>query len=215
MGGQYFAAPGLHPAINVLPLPSSPPLVYNSDVRYNPLPTSATLRNPPRATSGTVYCIAAARFTRHPISASASWPPAGNAVGGDRHPGIDTPLLVGPWLALCLRGQRVLPRGRILLLLILTGLATELIGNIGSFWALAIIGLSVEIPVVVGVTITSATLLGRIFLGERVSPRSFLALAILWSRSFCSIWGPAMPTTPSPHTHRSWPDHSGLLWQFW
>jgi drug/metabolite transporter (DMT)-like permease len=89
-------------------------------------------------------------------------------------------LLIGPWLALCAwRGQRVLPRGRVLLLLVLVGLATQLIGNIGSFWALGIIGLTVGIPVVVGVTITSATLLGRIFLGERVAPRSVLALTIL------------------------------------
>ena len=160
-----------------MPLLTFPSLVYNFHVKSNPLPTSATFAP---AAAGALYCIAAALlYTMSNICLRKL------AVGGDGLRVIAiresiTPLLIGPWLALCAwRGQRILPRGRVLLLLVLTGLATELIGNIGSFWALGIIGLAIEIPVVVGVTITSATILGRIFLGERVPPRSVLALAIL------------------------------------
>jgi drug/metabolite transporter (DMT)-like permease len=89
-------------------------------------------------------------------------------------------LIVGPWLVYqAFRGQRVLPQRHVLVVLVLVGLATELIGNIGTLWAMGIIGLAVNIPVVVGLTLISAALMGRLVLGERISPRSVLAVALL------------------------------------
>ena len=143
-------------------------------------PTSATPWGLPPAMFGMIYCIAAALlYTAANVTLRML------VIGGDAFQMVAiresmTPLLIGPWLVVCAcRGDRVMPRGRILLLLILAGLATELVGNIAVFWALAIVGLAVEIPLVVGVTVLSATLMGRVFLGERVPPRSLLALAVL------------------------------------
>ncbi len=91
-----------------------------------------------------------------------------------------TVAVVGPWLAyLTWRGMHVWPRARALVPLVLVGLATQLVANLGVIWALGVVGLAVTIPAALGVSLAGSAILGRIFLGERVSPRSALAVALL------------------------------------
>jgi drug/metabolite transporter, DME family len=87
---------------------------------------------------------------------------------------------VAPWILWSLwRGVRCLPDCRSLGVLVAAGLATELVGNLGLMWALGVIGLSVAIPIVLGGSLVFSAALGWLVLGERVSRRSCLALAVL------------------------------------
>ena len=91
-----------------------------------------------------------------------------------------TVIVVGPWLLYRgSRGLTVLPPGRLLAALILVGLAVQLGANLGVQWALGVVGLAVAIPVLLGVMLTASALMGRTFLGERVSGRSVLAIGLL------------------------------------
>lgn len=91
-----------------------------------------------------------------------------------------TVVVIGPWL-LCraARGLPVLPPGRLLVLLILVGLAVQMGANLGVQWALGVVGLAVSIPLMFGVMLAASALLGLVFLGERVSRRSVLAIGLL------------------------------------
>ena len=91
-----------------------------------------------------------------------------------------TVIAVGPWLLYqTFRGTSVLPRGGLLALLILVGLANQMGANLGVQWALGVVGLAVSTPVIFGVMVTASALLGPAFLGERVSRRSVLAIGLL------------------------------------
>jgi len=91
-----------------------------------------------------------------------------------------TVLAAGPWLlvAAC-RGRRVLPSWRTVAALLLVGLAVQLAGNLASQWAYGKVGLAIVIAANVGTTLIASALMGRLFLGERVSLRSAGALAML------------------------------------
>ena len=89
-------------------------------------------------------------------------------------------IVVGPWLLVqSLRGARVLPAPRPLVLLILVGLATELGGNAGVQWAYGVAGLAVMIPAIFAFLLTASAVLGWLLLGERVSFRSMAAIGLL------------------------------------
>lgn len=89
-------------------------------------------------------------------------------------------IVVGLWLLVkARRGQAVLPSGRPLVLLVLVGLATELIGNTGLQWGYGVAGLSVMIPVVFAFLLTGCAALGWFLLGERVSLQSMAAIGLL------------------------------------
>ncbi len=89
-------------------------------------------------------------------------------------------LIVGPWLAVrAWRGLPSLPTGRPLLILILVGLATELLGNTGMQWAYGVAGLAVMVPANMGFLLVASALLGWLLLRERVAPRSLGAIAVL------------------------------------
>ena len=91
-----------------------------------------------------------------------------------------TVAVVGPWLAyVTCRGIHVWPRARALVPLVLVGLATQLVANMGVIWALGVVGLAVTIPAALGVSLAGSAILGRILLGERVSPRSASAVVLL------------------------------------
>ena len=91
-----------------------------------------------------------------------------------------TVVAVGPWLAwLALKGRAVLPTGRTLGLLALVGLITQLLGNLPLIWAMSVIGLSVTLPVCMGVNLAGSALIARVALGERISPRSVAAVGFL------------------------------------
>ncbi len=91
-----------------------------------------------------------------------------------------TVLAVGPWLAWQIwQGRSRFPTGRPLIILIAAGLATELIGNIGTQWGYGVVGLAVMIPANTGFVLVATAVLGMVLLGERVSARNATVLALL------------------------------------
>jgi len=91
-----------------------------------------------------------------------------------------TVLVVGPLLIYrAVRGLEVFPSGKILFILILAGLADQLLGNLGWQWAVGIVGLAVTVPAVFGVMIAASAVFGRYLLGERVTSRSTWAIGLL------------------------------------
>ena len=88
--------------------------------------------------------------------------------------------LVGPWLAWhAWHGRRTLPGGRALAALAVMGLLTQVVGNVPAVWAFGVIGLAVAMPLMSGTNLVAAVILSRIFLGERVSSRTVLAISLL------------------------------------
>jgi drug/metabolite transporter (DMT)-like permease len=91
-----------------------------------------------------------------------------------------TVLVIGPCLIYrAVRGLRVFPPLKILFILILAGLVDQLLGNLGWQWAVGIVGLAVTVPAAFGVMITGSAIFGRFILGERVTPRSMVAIGLL------------------------------------
>ncbi len=88
--------------------------------------------------------------------------------------------VVGPWLiGEWLRGKRLFPGLPTLGLLVVVGLAVQLVGNVGQQFAFGTVGLAVTVPIVLCLMLTTAPLLGRVVLKERVSHRTVGALALL------------------------------------
>ncbi|MCC6126642.1 MAG: DMT family transporter [Pirellulales bacterium] len=77
------------------------------------------------------------------------------------------------------RGLPVFPPRIEIGILILVGLAVQLIGNLGSFWTMGKIGLVIAIPTNSGSQLLTCALFGWLILGERVSFRSGVALGAL------------------------------------
>lgn len=71
------------------------------------------------------------------------------------------------------------PPVKILFILILAGLADQLLGNLGWQWTVGIVGLAVTVPAVFGVMIIGSAIFGRLILKEKVTPRSMLAIGLL------------------------------------
>ena len=91
-----------------------------------------------------------------------------------------TPVIIGAWLLWqTVRGRRCLPAGRDLVLLLLVGLLIQVVGNVCFQWSLGVVGLAVTIPAIFGAMITGGAVIGRFWLGERVSGRSITAIAML------------------------------------
>ncbi|MGA2796488.1 MAG: DMT family transporter [Thermoguttaceae bacterium] len=91
-----------------------------------------------------------------------------------------TVLVIGPCLIYrAVRGLRVFPPVKILFILILAGLVDQLLGNLAWQCAVGIVGLAVTVPAAFGVMITGSAIFGRFMLGERVTPRSMLAIGLL------------------------------------
>jgi drug/metabolite transporter (DMT)-like permease len=91
-----------------------------------------------------------------------------------------TVAVVGPWLVY--RGRRAMPtwpKGQALVPLVVVGLATQLVANLGLLWAMGVVGLAIAIPAALGIALAGSALFGRILLGERVSPRSGVAVGLL------------------------------------
>ena len=91
-----------------------------------------------------------------------------------------TVLVVGPWLAWQIwRRRSRFPTGRPLIILFAAGLATELIGNIGTQWGYGVVGLAVMIPANTGFVLVATAILGAVLLHEGVSARNMAVLALL------------------------------------
>ncbi|MBX3413142.1 MAG: DMT family transporter [Pirellulales bacterium] len=78
-----------------------------------------------------------------------------------------------------LRGEHVLPTWRVLGLLVGTGLIVQIVGNVLNQWALGQVGMTVTVPLTLGAIIVSGVVMGRVFLGEPISPRAVVSLAVL------------------------------------
>jgi len=64
-------------------------------------------------------------------------------------------------------------------MLFFSGLIAQLFGNVLFQWSLSIIGIALAVPLVLGSMILSGALLGKTFLGERVTSRSFVSMGLL------------------------------------
>ena len=91
-----------------------------------------------------------------------------------------TVLVVGPYLlSRVVRGERVLPPRRTLLILMAAAVAVQLGGNLPVQWALGVVGLAVTMPAIFGTMLAAAAVFSFVFLGERVSRRSIAAILLL------------------------------------
>jgi len=75
---------------------------------------------------------------------------------------VVTVAVIGPWILLrACRGHPVLPPPRLLVALILTGLAVQLAGNLSVQWALGVVGLAITLSAIFGVMLAAAALFGE------------------------------------------------------
>jgi len=89
-------------------------------------------------------------------------------------------VIVGPWLIWGVFSRRVaLPSARMLAVLVVTGLLTQLCANLPIIWAMSVVGLAITIPVCMGVNLIASALIARTVLGERVSKKSAAAIGFL------------------------------------
>ncbi len=77
------------------------------------------------------------------------------------------------------RGKPLHLTPRLVLVLIGTGLIGQLLGNVGFQYALKYIGLALSVPLAFGTIIFGGTLLGKFWLGETITPRTYLAMFVL------------------------------------
>lgn len=92
------------------------------------------------------------------------------------------PGALAAWLLLAdraARGLPTLPPLRTTVLLLAAGLAVQAGGNLFFQWALAMCGLALAVPTVFATLILTGATLGRVWLGEAVSPRSAGAMGLL------------------------------------
>jgi len=89
-------------------------------------------------------------------------------------------LVLCPWLAWhAARGTRLVPGRWAWWLLAAVGLVTELGGNVLQFWGFGVIGMAAAVPLSLACILIGAAVLGWIWLKERVSPRSAVAITLL------------------------------------
>jgi len=77
------------------------------------------------------------------------------------------------------RGLAWYPGHRITAAIVATGLLAQWGGNVAFQWSLGVVGLALAVPLTLGTLIASGALLGRIWLGEPVTPRSAVAMTLL------------------------------------
>jgi drug/metabolite transporter, DME family len=93
---------------------------------------------------------------------------------------VPTTLAAGVILAIHVaRGRRWRPGGRTLLLLVSTGLLAQLGGNVAFQYSLGVVGLALGVPLTLGTLIIGGAVMGRVWLGEPVTPRSAMAMGVL------------------------------------
>jgi len=101
-----------------------------------------------------------------------------------------TVLVVGPWLTWqVMRGRIQLPSRGHTLAIIAAGIPTQVVGNLGMIWAFGTVGIAIAVPVSLAVNLTTAAILGRFLLAERVSLRTFLAILLLVVGISVLQWG--------------------------
>lgn len=93
---------------------------------------------------------------------------------------IPTLVAVGPFLIRSKsQADTWFPNKRIFQVILLTGLVGQLGGNVAFQWALSQIGLAIVVPLTLGTLIAVSAVLGRVCLGDSVSPRMIASGIIL------------------------------------
>lgn len=77
------------------------------------------------------------------------------------------------------RGKTVLPPARLVWPLVLTAIVMQFGGNVGFQLALRSIGLAISVPIVFSSIIVSGAMLGRVALGDPVSRRTAISMALM------------------------------------
>lgn len=91
-----------------------------------------------------------------------------------------TVLIVGPvLLALTLCGRFNWPGWRCIGILVFAGFVTQLGGNVPVLWSFSVIGMSVAVPIFIGMNLVGSAILGRIVLKEPVCVRTMCAIGLL------------------------------------
>jgi len=89
---------------------------------------------------------------------------------------------VGPFLLwLILRGSLRFRDFKVLAVLAAVGIGVQLAGNLSVQWAFGAVGLTVTTPTAMGVMLVASAVIGFVWLGERVTRQSMLAIALLIS----------------------------------
>lgn len=93
---------------------------------------------------------------------------------------VPTTLIMAPVLAyMAFRGQRLVPSLSMLAAVAAGGAVGQLGGNICFQWSLGQIGVALTVPLSLGGMILASAVMGRVFLGEPVTPKAALALGLL------------------------------------
>jgi drug/metabolite transporter (DMT)-like permease len=118
--------------------------------------------------------------------------------------------LVGPWLlTLAHKGERIIPPPRVFAALIFAGVLGQLGGNVAFQWSLGIVGLALEVPLTLGTMIVAGPLLGRIVLGEPISLRGAVSMAVLIAAVSVLSLGAPLNSAASSTAHQA---VSAWLW---
>ena len=78
-----------------------------------------------------------------------------------------------------IRGSTTWPSPRMIVALLISGTAMQLLGNVGFEWGLALGGKSFTVPVSPAALRICGAVLGVALIGERVSRRSIAAMGVL------------------------------------
>ena len=95
------------------------------------------------------------------------------------------------------RGQVLFPSTRILPVLFIAALVMQFGGNLGFQVALGHIGLAITVPLVFAFIICAGAILGRMFLGDHVSPQTYLAIAIMTVAIILLSWAATLNAPPA------------------
>ena len=76
-------------------------------------------------------------------------------------------------------GRLSWPGWRCIVILVIAGIITQLGGNIPILWSFSVVGMSIAMPVYLGMNLVSAAILGRIVLKEPVCMRTICAIGLL------------------------------------
>ncbi len=116
-----------------------------------------------------------------------------------------TVAVVGPWV-LWRSARRPLSRQakRWIGLLALTGLCTQLGGNLPVQWAYGVVGMAVTIPTIFAVMLTASAGLGWLLLGERVPRRTCGAIGLLVAAIALLSLGAAAAGGDGPNSPEPW-----------
>lgn len=91
-----------------------------------------------------------------------------------------TAVVLGPWLLWdVLRGRQLISSWRAIGAIALVGLAVQVLGNQSAQWAMGVVGLAINIPVIYGTMLVACAVLGWLVLREHVALRSLGAIALV------------------------------------